>query len=135
MLNFKNFLSLLENTQSLLDVIQKTFPELNVSQKGKDIFIKSKNRENNKQTIEKFFASTGIEYKSVFKSSKSNSIEVLSIPKINDIDSGNQEMIESFFKKKYIPKHKVIPLERIDGYKNLETGRITKLYALKRKNE
>jgi hypothetical protein len=63
--------------------IQKNMTPDIVSLKDKDILIKSKSREMSKKKLEEFLFSKNIKFKSVFKKSKSSSIDVLTLTDSN----------------------------------------------------
>jgi len=65
--------------------IKKADPTVIIEQKGKDIIIKSKNREQTKEKIEKYFKKQRIGFTSVFKKAKSSSLDVLEIPGSGDL--------------------------------------------------
>lgn len=65
--------------------IKKAESAVLIEQKGKDIIVKSKDRNATKQKIEKHFKKTKILFKSVFKKAKSSSLDVLEIPGSGDI--------------------------------------------------
>lgn len=56
-----------------------------IEQKGKDIIVKSKDRETTKVNVEKYLKKVKRPFKSVAKKGKSNSIDVLEIPGAGDI--------------------------------------------------
>lgn len=71
---------------TLLATINKALPTgASATQKGKDITVKSKDRTNTKKAIEAYFKKQGITFKSVFKKSKSSSIDVLEVQGLGDI--------------------------------------------------
>lgn len=69
----------------LKQILTKAEPGLIIEQKGKDIYIKSKDRETTKSKIEAAFKKNKIQFKSLFKKSKSSSLEVLELPGLYDI--------------------------------------------------
>lgn len=69
----------------LLQIVKSGLPGANVAQKAKDIIVKSKDREATKATLEKHLKSKKVLFESVFKKSKSSSIDVLSVAGIGDI--------------------------------------------------
>jgi hypothetical protein len=56
-----------------------------IEQKGKDIFVKSKDRNETKVKVEKFLKKKGYAFESVYKERKSSSIDVLEIPGAGDV--------------------------------------------------
>lgn len=60
------------------DIIEQALPDATVISKGKDLVVKSKNREQSKKDLEKFFNSRAIEYASVL--TYKSSLEVLRVP-------------------------------------------------------
>jgi hypothetical protein len=66
-------------TSEYIKYIQKELKQDVVSMKEKDILIQSKNREEAKKKVEKWLKTKKVPYKSVFKKSKSSSLDVLSI--------------------------------------------------------
>lgn len=70
---------------SLLDLIKSALPEATIAQpiKNKDIVVKSKDRMLSKKLLETFLTKQNITYSSVFKKSKSSSLDVLSINGFN----------------------------------------------------
>lgn len=64
---------------TLISIVKAGVPGVNVTQKSSDIIIKSKDREATKAKLESHFAKNDIQFKSVFKKSKSSSIDVLSV--------------------------------------------------------
>lgn len=64
----------------MINIIKTALPSAIVEQKGKDIIVKSKEREQAKKDLEKFFTSKKVKYTSVFKASKSSSLDVLNVP-------------------------------------------------------
>lgn len=69
----------------LLKEIKKADPSVIVEQKGKDIIVKSKDRNLTKKKIETSFKKQKIIFKSVFKKAKSSSIDVLEVTGGGDI--------------------------------------------------
>lgn len=70
----------------MLNTIKKALPNQTVvAGKGKDVIVKSKNREAAKKELEQYFTKKKVLYTSVFKKSKSASIEVLSVEGIGDV--------------------------------------------------
>ena len=69
----------------LLKEIKAAEPTALVEQKGKDIVVKTKDRNTTKAKIEQHFKKKKIIVKSVFKKAKSSSLEVLEIPGGGDI--------------------------------------------------
>lgn len=65
--------------------ITKADPTAQLQKKGKDILVKSKDRNTTKLKVEKQFKKAGIIFKSVFKKGKSNTIDVLEIPGEGDL--------------------------------------------------
>lgn len=71
---------------TLLETVNKALPTgATASQKGKDITVKSKDRANAKKSIEAHFKKHGVIFKSIFKKSKSSSIDVLEVQGLGDI--------------------------------------------------
>lgn len=70
---------------ALIKEIKKADPTLLVEKKGKDLVVKSKDRNTAKSKIEKQFKKSKILFKSVYKEPKSSSIDVLEIENICDI--------------------------------------------------
>jgi hypothetical protein len=68
---------------NIFNDITKTLSPDMVSVKNKDILVKSKNREDSKKKLEKFLKTKEIPFKSIFKKSKSSSLDVIFIPEIN----------------------------------------------------
>lgn len=70
----------------MLNIIKKALPGLTVeSGKGKDVIVKSKDREQAKRDLESFFTKKKTLFTSVFKKSKSSSIDVLQVEGIGDV--------------------------------------------------
>jgi hypothetical protein len=65
--------------------IKKASPDVLLEQKGKDIVVKSKDRNTTKNKIEAHFKKNKIIFKSVFKKAKSSSLDVLEIVGGGDI--------------------------------------------------
>lgn len=65
--------------------ITKADPTSQIQKKGKDIIVKSKDRNSTKLKVEKQFKKSGIIFKSVFKKGKSQTIDVLEVPGAGDI--------------------------------------------------
>lgn len=71
---------------TLLNVVTKSLPVGAVAtQKGKDIVVKSKDRDTTKKIVEAFFKKQNVLFKSVFKKSKSGSIDVLEVMNLGDV--------------------------------------------------
>lgn len=62
------------------DIILTALPESTVTTKGKDLIVKSRDREQSKKNLELFLSSKSVSFTSVFKPSKSGSLNVLSVP-------------------------------------------------------
>jgi hypothetical protein len=69
----------------LMQLVKSGLPGANVTQKSKDIIVKSKDRETSKAALEKHFKSKKVLFESVFKKSKSSSIDVLSVTGLGDV--------------------------------------------------
>jgi len=65
--------------------ITKADPTVQLQKKGKDILVKSKDRNTTKLKVEKQLKKAGIIFKSVFKKGKSSSLDVLEITGAGDI--------------------------------------------------
>jgi len=69
------------NVEVLKSLIEKQFKnDAIVSLNKNDIYVKSKNREDTKKEVEKLLGSSKVDFKSIFKKSKSGSLDVLTIP-------------------------------------------------------
>lgn len=70
-----------KNIEVLKNLIQEKFKNdaVVILQKN-DIYVKSKNREDTKKEVEKLLGSSKVDFTSVFKRSKSGSIDVLTVP-------------------------------------------------------
>ena len=69
----------------LLQIVKAGLPNAAITQKSKDIIVKSKDREAAKISLEKHLKSKKVVFESIFKKSKSASIDVLSVIGIGDI--------------------------------------------------
>jgi len=69
----------------LLQIVKAGLPSATITQKAKDIIVKSKDREASKTSLEKHLKLKKVEFESVFKKAKSSSIDVLSVAGIGDI--------------------------------------------------
>jgi hypothetical protein len=69
----------------LLKEIKAAEPTAIVEQRGKDIIVKTKDRNTTKAKIEQYFKKKKIAFKSVFKKAKSSSLDVLEVPGGGDI--------------------------------------------------
>jgi hypothetical protein len=69
----------------LLQIVKAGLPSATITQKAKDIIVKSKDREASKTTLEKYLKLKKVDFESVFKKAKSSSIDVLSVAGIGDI--------------------------------------------------
>lgn len=69
----------------LLQIVKAGLPSAAITQKSKDIIVKSKDREAAKISLEKHLKSKKVIFESIFKKSKSASIDVLSVIGIGDI--------------------------------------------------
>lgn len=72
-------------TKDLLTILKTLLKTDTVEQGKKDITVKSKDREAAKKTVEVHFKKIKLAYKSVFKASKSSSLEVLEVNGFGDI--------------------------------------------------
>lgn len=71
---------------TLLSAVNKAVPfGASATVKGKDVTVKSKDREGTKKIIESYFTKNKIIFKSTFKKSKSGSIDVLEVTGLGDI--------------------------------------------------
>ncbi len=69
------------NKEALKSLIQKKFKnDAIVLLQKNDIYVKSKNREDTKKEVEKLLTKSKVNFKSIFKKSKSETIDVLNIP-------------------------------------------------------
>jgi hypothetical protein len=71
----------------MIDIIKKALPKATVvagKTKG-DVIVKSKDREKAKAELEKYFTTKKVKFTSVFKKSKSGSLEVLSVLNMGDV--------------------------------------------------
>jgi len=69
----------------LLKEIKAAEPSAIIEQRGKDIIVKTKDRNTTKAKIEQYFKKKKIAFKSVFKKAKSSSLDVLEVPGGGDI--------------------------------------------------
>jgi hypothetical protein len=69
----------LSQATEYIKYIEKELKQDIVSMKEKDILVQSKNREEAKKKVEKLLRTKKVPFKSVFKKSKSGSLDVLSI--------------------------------------------------------
>ena len=69
----------------LMQIVKAGLPNAIITQKSKDIIVKSKDRDASKMALEKHFKSKKVLFESVFNKSKSSSIEVLSVTGVGDI--------------------------------------------------
>jgi hypothetical protein len=71
---------------TLLDTVKKALPMgAAATAKGKDVFVKSKGRDQTKAAVEAYFKKNNISFKDIFKKSKSSSINVLEVTNKGDI--------------------------------------------------
>jgi hypothetical protein len=71
---------------TFISTVNKALPiGATATQKGKDIVVKSKDRDNTKKVVEENFKKRGILFQSIFKKSKSSSIDVLEVTNMGDI--------------------------------------------------
>jgi hypothetical protein len=71
---------------TFLSTVNKALPaDATATQKGKDIIVKSKDRDTAKKVVEANFKKNAVLFKSVFKKSKSGSIDVLEVINMGDV--------------------------------------------------
>jgi len=71
--------------QDILTLVKTALKDDIIVQGKKDITVKSKDREAAKKKVEAYFKTLKVKFKSVFKASKSSSMEVLEIEEFGDI--------------------------------------------------
>lgn len=69
----------------LLKEIKTAEPTAIIEQKGKDIIVKTKDRNSTKSKLEQHFKKKKIIFKSIFKKAKSSSLDVLEVPGSGDV--------------------------------------------------
>lgn len=69
----------------LLKEIKTAEPTAIIEQRGKDIIVKTKDRNNTKSKLEQHFKKKKIIFKSIFKKAKSSSLDVLEVPGSGDV--------------------------------------------------
>lgn len=69
----------------LLKEIKTAEPTAIIEQKGKDIIVKTKDRNSTKSKLEHHFKKKKIIFKSIFKKAKSSSLDVLEVPGSGDV--------------------------------------------------
>ena len=101
------------NKETLKSLIEKQFnSNVIVLLQNNDIYVKSKNREDTKKEVEKLLTKSKVNFKSMFKKSKSGSIDVLNVPdfKLIYIDpasllSNKSELLSHHFYKEKRKQH------------------------------
>lgn len=69
----------------VIDAIKRADSSAKIEEKGKDVIVKTKTRNETKTAVEKEFKKQNILFRSVFKKSKSSSIDVLEITNAGDV--------------------------------------------------